>query len=128
MSGAVASYCSQYQALQAFSWLNWLIFFFYWIALLVFALIAQSRGKNAWMQPTTELASGIPAAGHATGEPKIPPPQNYPPGNFAPGTYPPQGYPQQSFTPNQYPQQGHTPAPMAPGQVPYTSSPAAVQV
>jgi hypothetical protein len=118
-----ASFCSQYQAFQAFSWLNWLILFFYWIALLVMALVAHSRGnKRAFLVPTAELPSNIPSAG----EPKIPPTQNYPGGSITPGTYPPQGqYPQQSYTPSQYPQQGYSPAPPQ-GQMyqaPYVSSP-----
>jgi hypothetical protein len=122
-----ASFCSQYQALQAFSWLNWLILFFYWIALLVIALVAQSRGINkAFMLPTTELASSVPSGGNAGGEPKN---LGYPPGGIPPSTYPPQGqYPQQSFTPSQYPQQTYTPGPMPPqGQMyqpTHVSSPA----
>jgi len=107
--------------------------FFYWIALLVYALIAQSRGhRNAFMVPATDLAASLPPAGNAGGEPKIPPTQNYPPGSITPGTYPPQGqqgqYPQQSFTPSQYPQQGYTPGPAPPQgqayQPSYASSPA----
>jgi len=121
-----ASYCSQYEAFQAFSWLNWLILFFYWATLLILALVAQSRGNNrAFMVPTTELT--IPRGGHAGGEPKIPPVQNYPPGSVSPGTYPPQGYPQQSYTPTQYPHQGYTPSPVPTQgqmyQAPYTTSP-----
>jgi hypothetical protein len=109
LDSSSASFCSQYQALQAFSWLNWLILFFYWIALLVIALIAQSRGiNNAFMLPTTELASSVPPAG----EPKT---QTYPPGGIPPSTYPPQGqYPQQSYAPSQYPQQSYTPGAMPP--------------
>jgi hypothetical protein len=123
-----ASYCQQFQALQAFSWLGWLVLFFYWIALLVIALIAQSRGvNNAFMTPSTDLATNLPAAGTAGGEPKIPP-ANYPPGGMAPGTYPPQGpYPQQSQTPGQY-TAGYNPPPMASQghafQPSYASSPA----
>jgi len=133
---ASASYCRQYQALQAFSWLTWLILFFYWVALLVFALVALARGnKNAFLQPTTELASSVPHGGNAAGQPEIPPPQKYPPGGISPGTYPPQGqYPQQTYTPapGQYPQQTYSPAPPQ-GQMyqqPYTMSPPsnAVQV
>jgi hypothetical protein len=105
---AAISVCQQYQALQAFSWLGWLAIFFYWIALLVIALIAQSRGvTNAFLLPTTELTANMPAA-NATGEPKIPP-SNYPPGSIPPATYPPQG--------QQYPQQGY------PQQQTYTPSP-----
>ena len=124
-----ASYCSQYEAFQAFSWLNWLVLFFYWVTLLIMALVAQSRGnKRAFMVPTTELT--VPQGGNAGGEPKIPPVQNYPPGPGTPGTYPPQGYPQQSYTPSQYPQQSYTPSPappqgqmyQAPYQAPYTTT------
>jgi hypothetical protein len=121
---AAASLCQQYQALQAFSWLGWLVLFFYWIALLVIALIAQTRGvNNAFMTPSTELAANLPKSGNAGGEPKIPP-ANYPPGSITPGTYPPQG----QFPPGQYPQQGYSPAPMASQghafQPSYASSPA----
>jgi len=126
--------CRQRQALQAFAWLGWLVIFFYWVTLLVIALIAQSRGvNNPFMTPSTELATNLPKAGNAGGEPKIPP-ANYPPGSITPGTYPPQGqypqgqYPQQSTTPSQYPQQSYTPAPMASQghafQPSYASSPA----
>jgi hypothetical protein len=122
LGSAPEAYCHQYQALLAFSWLNWLILVFYWIALLSFAILAQSRGnKNAFMQPTAELAVSVPYGGNATGEPKVPPVQGYPTGN----TYPPQGqypqqsfapgqYPQQSYTPSQFPQQTYTPAPLPP--------------
>ena len=131
-----ASYCSQYEAFQAFSWLNWLILFSYWVTLLIIALVAQSRGnKRAFLVPSTELTSTMPGN---SGEPKIPPTQNYPPGSITPGTYPPQGqypqqsytpgqHPQQSYTPSQYPQQSYTPSPMPPQgqmyQAPYVSSP-----
>jgi len=124
-----ASFCSQYEAFQAFSWLNWLILFSYWVTLLIMALIAQSRGnKRAFMVPSTELTSTMPPSGNASGEPKFPPTQNYPPGSITPGTYPPQGqYPQQSYTPSQYPQQSYTPSPIPPQgqmyQAPYATSP-----
>jgi len=118
-SATATSYCHQYQALQAFAWLGWLVIFFYWVALLAMTLIAQSRGvNNAFMIPSTELYTNFPKSTHAGGEPKIPP-SNYGPGGVTPGTYPPQG---------QYPQQTYTPAPMASQghgfQPSYASSPA----
>jgi len=118
-NSAAESFCHQYQALQAFAWLGWLVLFFYWVALLAMTLVAQSRGvNNAFMIPSTELYTNFPKSTHAGGEPKIPP-SNYAAGSVTPGTYPPQG---------QYPQQTYTPAPMASQgqgfQPSYASSPA----
>ncbi|KLO10164.1 hypothetical protein SCHPADRAFT_999763 [Schizopora paradoxa] len=41
--------CRSYQAIEAFSWLNWIILMGYVIALLVFAILASTRGNSVWM-------------------------------------------------------------------------------
>jgi len=51
------SICRQYQALQAFSWLNWLILFMYLVLLLVFAIKAQGKGHSVWTSDVTDLQS-----------------------------------------------------------------------
>jgi len=84
-SDADASLCRQYQALQAFSWLNWLILFFWFWFLLVAALIAMTRrgNKGVWSGSAKDIFSGannkgIPPIGHtATPVGGYPPQQPY---------------------------------------------------
>ncbi|KAG8776155.1 hypothetical protein FRC12_001069 [Ceratobasidium sp. 428] len=57
------SICRQYQALQAFSWLNWLILFAYLVLLLVFAFRAQGQGHSVWTSDVTDLSSYSAAGG-----------------------------------------------------------------
>jgi len=125
-TGTLASLCSQYEALQAFSWLNWLILLSYWATILVFALVSQSRGiQKPFLQPTTELGPTLARTPKTVVmEQKILPAQGHPPGGMPPGTYvhpgqysqqsyPPGQYPQHSYTSSQYyPQQHPTPGPM----------------
>ncbi|KAG8821300.1 hypothetical protein FRC17_009880 [Serendipita sp. 399] len=67
------SFCRQYAAVQAFSWLIWLLFKAYAIVVLVLALLAAMKGhKRVWFSPTSDL-SFTPTHTHS-GEPKIPPP------------------------------------------------------
>ncbi|KAG9123138.1 hypothetical protein FRC07_000192 [Ceratobasidium sp. 392] len=51
------SICRQYQALQAFSWLNWLILTGYVVLLLVFAFRAQGQGHSVWTSDVNDLSS-----------------------------------------------------------------------
>ncbi|KAG8707485.1 hypothetical protein FRC08_000472 [Ceratobasidium sp. 394] len=55
LSPEVESICRQFQALQAFSWLNWLIIFAYVVMLLVFAIRAQGQGHSVWTSDVTDL-------------------------------------------------------------------------
>jgi len=50
-----SSICHQYQALQAFSWLNWLILWGWLGVVFVLSIISLSRGnKRVFLSPTTE--------------------------------------------------------------------------
>lgn len=51
------SICRQYQALQAFCWLNWIILFIYLVLLLVLTIKAQGRGHSVWTSDVTDLHS-----------------------------------------------------------------------
>ncbi|KAG8752656.1 hypothetical protein FRC14_006814 [Serendipita sp. 396] len=73
ISSRLESFCRQYSAVQAFSWLNWLLFKVYGILLLVLAILAAMKGhKRVWFSPASDL-SFSPTHTHS-GEPKIPPP------------------------------------------------------
>lgn len=50
----LTSLCRSYQAVEAFAWINWLILMGYVITLLVFTIIAGTRGKSAWMNTVRE--------------------------------------------------------------------------
>ncbi|QRV72676.1 membrane-associating domain protein [Ceratobasidium sp. AG-Ba] len=49
--------CREYQALQAFSWLNWLILLAYNVILLVFAIKANGQGQSVWTSDINDLGS-----------------------------------------------------------------------
>ncbi|CAG7848486.1 SubName: Full=Uncharacterized protein {ECO:0000313/EMBL:CCA66612.1} [Serendipita indica DSM 11827] len=133
---ALESLCRQYSALQAFSWLNWLLVKTYVIVTLALAILALMKGhKRVWFSPVSDL-SFSPTHTHS-GEPKIPPPAtapggynpdprmahnhsaspssgyppNQPPTLYSPpsGQYPPQQQPYQSPYPNQGPAQYGSP-------------------
>ncbi|CAE6533778.1 unnamed protein product [Rhizoctonia solani] len=58
------SVCRQYQAIQAFSWLNWLILFAYIVIAVIFAVKAMNKGQSVWTMEITDLAAA--ASGSAT--------------------------------------------------------------
>jgi len=64
LSAEVQSICHQYQALQAFSWLNWLILFAYIVLLLVFAIKAQGHGHSVWTSDVIDVHSLAAGAGN----------------------------------------------------------------
>jgi hypothetical protein len=123
LRGPAESICQQYQAVQAFAWLSWLIIFAWFVTLLAFSCIAHTRGNTrVWYTDSTE----IPFANGAMGEknnnmaPQYtgttmsgPSPYGTPQPNYGQqqqqwGAQPPQqGYaPQQAYPPqNGYPQQ-----------------------
>ncbi|KAH7343902.1 hypothetical protein B0J17DRAFT_644406 [Rhizoctonia solani] len=49
--------CRQYQAIQAFSWLNWLILFAYVVLVVVFAVKAMNKGQSVWTMEITDLST-----------------------------------------------------------------------
>ncbi|KAF8309161.1 hypothetical protein DL93DRAFT_1786254 [Clavulina sp. PMI_390] len=66
------SFCSQFQAAEALSFLTWLLLMGYWILLLVFSVMAHSAGnQNVWMTGVSDAeftTGGVnhgPAMGHA---------------------------------------------------------------
>ncbi|KIO30964.1 hypothetical protein M407DRAFT_144298 [Tulasnella calospora MUT 4182] len=114
----VESTCHQYQAAQAFSFLNWLMLFGWWIALLAMSIRAASNGiSGVWRTPVTEHPGWNKNAtspyGATTTYPTMPA-NNY----GAPGQpqQPGYGMPPQQQTPYS-PQQGYGTPP--PQQQPY---------
>jgi len=90
---SIASLCRQYSAVQAFSWLTWLIIKAYIILLLILAILAMTRGhKRVWLSQASDLSFS------PTRESKIPP-SNY--GNAPYGGFP-AGTPVAGYPPNQY--------------------------
>jgi len=82
------SLCQQYSALQAFSWLTWLLLTGYIIILIVLSVLATVKGNSrVWLSPTSDL-SFSPTHTHS-GEPKIPPTNYNPNYTGTPGAYPP---------------------------------------
>ncbi|CAE6493063.1 unnamed protein product [Rhizoctonia solani] len=51
------NFCRQYQAIQAFSWLNWLILFAYIVLVVVFAVKAMNKGQSVWTMEITDLSA-----------------------------------------------------------------------
>ncbi|KDQ28887.1 hypothetical protein PLEOSDRAFT_1088921 [Pleurotus ostreatus PC15] len=102
--------CGEFAATVAFSWLNWLIIFGYGGTLLVFSIIAATRGNSVWFKSVSEADFFAPAVQKAA------PPTVYQPQPVQPqmqqqpiqGQYPPAGYqqPQQqpAFVPSPTPQ------------------------
>jgi hypothetical protein len=65
--GAAESNCRQYQAVQAFAWLNWLMIFGWFVTLLALSCIAHSRGNTGiWYTDTTEAQFTGAGAGGGT--------------------------------------------------------------
>lgn len=108
--------CRQYSAVQAFSWLTWLILTAYIIMVIVLAVLATVKGNGrAWLSPASEL-SFSPASTTTGGESKIPPYNNTAyggapgghayPGGPTPNVYPggnPAAYPPAGYNPNTQP-------------------------
>jgi len=99
---AASSLCHQFQAIEAFSFLNWLILWGWTGLLLVCAIIAMTRGnKGVWMQPAGQTdffaRNQVPPVGHQpmmqpqyTGQPQ----GQYPPQpQYANQQQPQGGYP-----------------------------------
>ncbi|KAF8607688.1 hypothetical protein BDV93DRAFT_519702 [Ceratobasidium sp. AG-I] len=57
LSPEAESLCRQNQALQAFSWLNWIILTIYLVLLLVFAIKAQHNGHSVWTADVNDMDS-----------------------------------------------------------------------
>jgi len=85
------TFCSQYQAAEAFSFLAWLTLMAYWIILLAFSIIAMNNGQTQiWYTSVTEAefstgggpAGGVPQGGVAypAPQPQMTGPVVYPPG------------------------------------------------
>jgi len=106
----INAYCNEVQAVEAFAFLNFLIFLIYTVLLLVFSIIASSRGQNVWMSSVKESTFFAPSSGLAqpqvpltqySGSPVtehkgIPPPQHF--GNY-------NGYNGMAQSPQMQPQQ-----------------------
>ncbi|KAG9050299.1 hypothetical protein FS837_006409 [Tulasnella sp. UAMH 9824] len=100
----VESTCHQYQAAQAFSFLNWLMLFGWWVTLLSFSIRAASNGvSGVWRTPVTEHPGWGKNATSPYGQPATPTYPTVPANNYgapAPGQ-PQPGYGQTPFTPQQ---------------------------
>jgi len=81
-----ASNCHQFQAIQAFAWLNFIILFGWLVTLIVGCTIQHTKGNTGvWKSPVSETgffgagssAPGGAAAGH-TSNPGYPPQHQYP--------------------------------------------------
>jgi len=87
------TFCSQYQAAEAFSFLAWMALMAYWIILLVFAIIAANNGQSQiWYTGVTEAdfsAGGGPAGGVPQGGAAYPVQQPQMTGATGPVVYPP---------------------------------------
>jgi len=86
---AEESLCHQLQAMQAFSWLNWLLLWGWTFILLIFSIIAMTRGNPVWTSPAGETDF------FARNDSKIPPAVQY---QNTGGAYPPTQQ-QQQFAP-----------------------------
>lgn len=98
LSTVEESICRQYQALQAFSWLNWLIIFAYLVMLIVFIVKAVSTGRSVWTAEIADLSS-FSAEG---GAPSTNPNTMYPPSMANTNNT---GYPTMASQPQPHPQQ-----------------------
>ncbi|KAI5124883.1 hypothetical protein M0805_007313 [Coniferiporia weirii] len=63
VSGESESLCRDYQAIEAFSFLNWIFLMGYFGTLLVVALRAHSRGNNVWRGSVRETDFSAGATG-----------------------------------------------------------------
>ncbi|KIL67253.1 hypothetical protein M378DRAFT_58682, partial [Amanita muscaria Koide BX008] len=87
--------CHEPQAVNAFSWLNWLILTAYWPFLLVMAIIQQNRGNPVWTKSVGEVNMFAPGVVVAT---QVYPPQQQQPVMYSP--QPMQQQPQMGYPPN----------------------------
>ncbi|CAE6436026.1 hypothetical protein ACGC1H_000858 [Rhizoctonia solani] len=55
--------CRQYQAIEAFSWLNWLILFAYVVLVVVYAVKAMNKGQSVWTMEITDLSTAGSGSG-----------------------------------------------------------------
>ncbi|KAJ7590776.1 hypothetical protein C8J56DRAFT_542671 [Mycena floridula] len=99
--------CQEFAAVEAFSFLTWLIVMGYAVVLFIFSIIAASRGHHVWTSTVGETDFRAPRANAQYGEkPQQGVPQNqaqYPPQQMTPQ---PQGYPPQGTPPQGYPHHG----------------------
>ncbi|CAE6423910.1 unnamed protein product [Rhizoctonia solani] len=58
------SVCRQYQTIQAFSWLNWLILFAYLVLAAIFAVKAMNKGQSVWTMEITDLSTAGSGSGN----------------------------------------------------------------
>ncbi|KAF8759795.1 hypothetical protein RHS01_01969 [Rhizoctonia solani] len=56
--GAESS-CRQYQAIQAFSWLNWVILFAYIVLVIALAIKAMNKGQSVWTMEISDLSAAV---------------------------------------------------------------------
>ncbi|KAH7922856.1 hypothetical protein BV22DRAFT_1016507 [Leucogyrophana mollusca] len=101
--------CHEFGAVEAFAFLNFIILLIYTVVILVFAIIATSRGNNVWFTSVKEANFTAPASS-APAQPQQHPLSQYP---GTPATQP-QSPPQQpeyynSYTGNQVPPQAPQP-------------------
>jgi hypothetical protein len=64
--GIDSSYCSKFQAVEAFAFLSWILLLAYWVVLLVFAIIAFNNGQSQiWFSSVTDadFSAGSGGAG-----------------------------------------------------------------
>ena len=105
-------FCSQFQTVEAFSFLAWLLLGGYWMVLLVCTIVAFSNGQTRiWITAVTDAdfaargGGGIPQGGVPQG--------GIPQGGIPQGGVPQGSFPQGSFPQGSFPQGGGVPAPPA---------------
>jgi len=108
--GPAESACQQVQAIEAFSFLNWLILHFYFVGLLILSIVAMTRSNNVFMRPVTE-------ADFFARNGQIPPAQpgmHMQQGSYMgkPADYPPQGTPAPGMEYQQQPVYSHPTGPV----------------
>ncbi|KAB5595523.1 hypothetical protein CTheo_984 [Ceratobasidium theobromae] len=94
--------CRQFQAIQAFSWLNWLIIFAYIVLLVVFIVKASNEGRSVWTADVADLGTSTAGDNATTFAPSMTS-ANMPKGPMTPAPMTPQAY-QPSLGYNQTPQ------------------------
>ncbi|GAB1524930.1 membrane-associating domain protein [Rhizoctonia solani] len=57
------SICRQYQAIQAFSWLNWLILFAYIVLVIALAIKGMNKGQSVWTMEISDLSAAVSGSG-----------------------------------------------------------------
>jgi len=119
----VSTACREVQAIEAFSFLIWIILMAYTITLLVYAIIGSSRGHKTWTSTVKQANFLAPAAQtdgvqepqYQQGPPVTPSMHQYPPPNPSPQGYPAPGAPPQGYPAPGTPSQGYV-APGIPSQ------------